>query len=44
MDADLLGDVVPEHVGLTRVHLLLVQEATAVRNQQGLAHILAHWG
>ena len=39
----LFSDVVPVHVALTGIHLLLVQETTSVRNQQGLTYILSNW-
>lgn len=37
----LFSYVVPVHITLTSIHLLLVKEAASVRNQQGLAYVLA---
>lgn len=41
LSSHLLCNVVPVDITLARVHLLLVEETTFIRHQQGLAHVLA---
>lgn len=39
----LFGHSVPVQMALTLVHILLVQELTLVRNQQGIAHKFSNY-